>query len=80
MTFMKEKASISLVSTLIIRVILIREKGRAKALWYMRMETNIVENGKMTKDMVREYINKKTKNIFCRVFGKMIILFKENGY
>lgn len=46
----------------------------------MRMETNIVENGKMTKDMVREYINKKTKNIFCRVFGKMIILFKENGY
>lgn len=32
MTFMKEKASISLVSTLIIRVILIREKGRAKAL------------------------------------------------
>ncbi len=51
-------------------------KDKAKDSWYMRMEINIVEIGLTIKGMAKEYINNTTKNIYYKVNGTKIVLFK----
>jgi hypothetical protein len=43
----------------------------------MRMEINIVGIGLTIKGMAKEYISNTTKNIYCKVNGRKIVLSRE---